>query len=279
MARPSTIQIFLPDGSARSIKIAEISNRIVQAILIPRSKLEDAGKRLEIRNVGIYFLFGHDEDKTKPIAYIGEAEDCYNRLKQHNQKKDFWSHAIVVVTKTSSFTKSHVKYLEHYCVEQANKIGRYEMDNVSTPTKSHITEQMLADVMDIFDTMKILFSTLGYPIFEEIRQKQSKKDLLYCKGKDASAIGEFTDEGLVVLRGSRCNLKESKTAGNWIINMRKKLIDNKILIQKDNILEFTADYIFNSPSAAAGSILARRANGWLEWKNNDGKTLDELKRK
>lgn len=279
MGRPSTIQIFLPDGTARSIKIAEISNRIVQSILIPRNKLEEAGKRDEIKNVGVYFLFGYDEDKAKPIAYIGEAEDCYNRLKQHNQKKDFWTHAIVVVTKTSSFTKSHVKYLEHYCVEQAYKIGRYEMDNVSTPTKSHITEQMLADVMDIFDTMKILFSTLGYPIFEEIRQKQSKKDLLYCKGKDAFAKGEFTDEGLVVLKGSTCNLKESKTAGNWITNMRKKLQDNNVLVQKDEVFEFTSDYLFNSPSAAAGSILARRANGWLEWKNEDSKTLDELKRK
>ena len=62
MSRPSTIHIFLPDGTARSIKIAEISNRIVQAVLIPRSKLEEAGKREEIKNVGIYFLFGFDEE-------------------------------------------------------------------------------------------------------------------------------------------------------------------------------------------------------------------------
>ena len=56
----------------------------------------------EIKNVGVYFLFGYDDEKAKPIAYIGEAEDCYNRLKQHNQKKDFWTHAIVIVTKTST---------------------------------------------------------------------------------------------------------------------------------------------------------------------------------
>ncbi len=34
MQRPQTIQIFLPDGSPRSIKIAEITNRVVKAVLI-----------------------------------------------------------------------------------------------------------------------------------------------------------------------------------------------------------------------------------------------------
>ena len=33
-----------------------------------------------------------------------------------------------------------------------------------------------------------------------------------------------------------------------------------------------------SPSAAAGAVLARRANGWTEWKDESGNTLDLLKR-
>lgn len=276
--RPKTIQIFLPDGSPRSIKIAEITNSIVYAILIPRNKLEEANARNEIKNVGVYFLFGEDETKAKPMVYIGEAEDCYFRLKQHNRDKEFWNQAVVVVTKTNILTKSHVKYLENYCVERASELGRYVLDNGNVPTKSFITEQMEADVMDIYDTMKILLSTLGFPIFEEMRQKKSTKDILYCKGKDASAQGLFTDDGLVVLAGSKANLRESPTAGSWIINMRQRLRDSGILVAKEHVLEFTSDYLFNSPSAAAGAILARRANGWIEWKDRDGKTLDALKR-
>jgi hypothetical protein len=34
-----TIQIYLPTGEPRGIRIAEITTRIVQAILIPRSEL------------------------------------------------------------------------------------------------------------------------------------------------------------------------------------------------------------------------------------------------
>ena len=57
MNRPQTIQIFLPDGSPRSVKIAEITNRVVQAIFIPRNKLEYIGERDEVKNVGLYFFF------------------------------------------------------------------------------------------------------------------------------------------------------------------------------------------------------------------------------
>lgn len=39
------------------------------------------------------------------------------------------------------------------------------------------------------------------------------------------------------------------------------------------------DHIFNSPSGSAGVIMGRNANGWMSWKNKQGKTLDELKRK
>src|SRR5690349_10895351 len=107
--RPQTIQIFLPDGNPTSIKIAEITNRMIHAVLIPRSKLADIGVRAEVRRYGIYFLFGENEEKAKPITYIGETDDCFDRLKTHNRGKEFWNYAIVISSKSNSFTKSHVK--------------------------------------------------------------------------------------------------------------------------------------------------------------------------
>tara|TARA_B110000091_G_C13462193_1_gene328585 strand:+ start:90 stop:263 length:174 start_codon:yes stop_codon:yes gene_type:complete len=45
MGRGKTIQIFLPDGSANGIKLAEITSAIEKAILIPRNNLHEATKR------------------------------------------------------------------------------------------------------------------------------------------------------------------------------------------------------------------------------------------
>ncbi len=42
---PKTIQFFLPQGEPRGIRIADITTRIVQAVLVPRSKLSAAAKR------------------------------------------------------------------------------------------------------------------------------------------------------------------------------------------------------------------------------------------
>jgi hypothetical protein len=43
------------------------------------------------------------------------------------------------------------------------------------------------------------------------------------------------------------------------------------------MLAFTRDHLFASPSKAALALMGRHANGWIEWKAANGRTLDELK--
>src|SRR4051812_36608796 len=147
-----TIQIFWPDGNPRSIKIAEITSRTVQAVLIPRSKLEYAATRHELNNVGVYFLIGASDEESKPLVYVGEAEECFPRLKQHNKGKDFWTVALVIISKTKYFTKTHIKYLEWYCHEGVSKAGRYRLENSNIPTCPYVSESIEADLFDNFDT-------------------------------------------------------------------------------------------------------------------------------
>jgi predicted GIY-YIG superfamily endonuclease len=277
MSIGKTIQIFLPDGNPRGIKIAEITSRTVQAILIPRAELKSIFERDELNNVGVYILIGNPEEKEKPTIYIGEAEDCKSRIKQHNANKDFWNYVIVIISKTQYFTKTHIKYLEAMMYKEASKIGRYLLENNFAPTFPYVAEWMESDLLDNYDTIKILVSTLGFPVFDEYKSEK-KKELLFCKSKDASATGQFTSEGFIVLSGSICNLTESDSAGTWIINMRKRLLEQEVLREENGVLIFNDDYLFGSPSAAAGCVLARRANGWTEWKFKNGKTLDEVKR-
>lgn len=271
-----TIQIFLPDGNPRSIKIAEITSRTVQAVLFPRSKIEEASSRNELNNVGVYLLFGPNENK--PSVYIGEAENVMQRLKQHNKSKDFWTHAITFTSKTQYFTKTHIKYLEWFCCEKALSANRYSLENGNSPTKPHVSESVEADLMDNFDTMQILISTLGYPVFDQIKSVVKKSELIYCKGKQAKAEGEYTDDGIVILKGSTCNLTETKTAHQYLVSTRNELLEKEILKEENGVLIFQTDHLFSSPSTAAGIVLARNANGWIEWKYSNGKTLDEVKR-
>ncbi len=277
--KPQTIQIFLPDGSPTSIREAELTNRLVKAILFPRNKMQEVGKRDMVHFTGVYFLFGSTEDGAKPIVYIGEGEDCFTRIQSHNRKKDFWTHCVIITTKTDEYTKTDGKYLEYYCLAKAKEIGRYVTDNDTGSKKPSISESREYDLLDNFDTAKILLATLGYPIFEEKRKAKSPKELFYCQGKGALAKGELTDDGFLVYKGSTSSMEETNSITKWIGILRRRLLEDVILKEDNNVYVFQQDYIFNSPSAAAATILGRNTNGWTKWKDKNGKTLDELKRK
>lgn len=282
-----TIQIFLPFGSPRGIKIAEITNRTVQAIYIPRNQLENAAKRVEVTTVGIYFLFGQSDADALPQVYIGEAENCLVRLKEHNRDKDFWESAIVFITNNNQnqFTKTDVKFLERLSFDTTKSVARYKI-NQTVPTNSFVPEWRQADLLDIFETIRVLVSTLGFPVFETVRKTidpnnpdESKENLFFCKGKGLEALGEYSEDGFVILEGSKMAKDHSKSIHNYLVTIGKSLVQDQVVeLDSDNYV-FKKDHPFPSPSQAASVILGRNANGWIEWKNINGVTLDQIERK
>lgn len=104
--------------------------------------------------------------------------------------------------------------------------------------------------------------------------------LLYCKGLSACATAQYTDEGVVVLKGStgRVQVVPSMipmSAGKH----RQRLIDAGTLKLDGQNYVFQKDVLFKSPSGASDVVLARSSNGWVEWKDASGRTLDSLKRR
>lgn len=287
--RAKTITIFLPDGNPRGVKIAEVTNRTVQAILIPRGLLKSVKERNEVSNVALYFLFGENDEETRTKAYIGEAESGYDRLKQHDSGKDFWEVAVMVVTNNSQnqFTKADVKFLEHLAYQEAIQAERYEIDQ-TVPTNPFIPEWKKEDLLDIFDTINLLLGTLGYPIFESYRepkgenQSQEEQELFYCNRRDANAIGMWTGDGFIVLNGSILSTTtlpafESKVEKH--MEKIQRFIEAGVLTEVDGRYVFQKDQPFKTPSSASSFIIQGASNGWVEWKDKTGKTLDELKRK
>lgn len=280
MSYPQTIQIFLPDGNPRGIKIAEITNRTIKAILFPRNQFEAILRRSELANVGFYFLFGV-ADNGHEMAYIGEAEDCAERLRQHQRNKDFWNYAVVIISQTHAFTKTHVKYLEYVAIKKANETNRYDLDNSAVPNRPHITESMEADAEDCFEIAKVLLSTLGFPLFDSVAREivaSTPVDVYKLKGNGIEAEGSLVDDGFVVFKDSKVKATTVPSCHDYLINMRNELLQSGILVQDGEAYRFTEDYVFSSPSTAGGVVLGRSTNGWTKWRNVGGKTLDEMRR-
>lgn len=280
--RPQTIQIFLPTGDARGMRVAEITTRIVRVIEVPRSQLPDFIKTPEAQQVGVYFLMGDLSEAGLPRAYIGQSGNVGTRLVQHNQGKDFWNRALVVISLTNSMTQTHALFLEWFAIAEATKAGRYCLENGNTGSQPYTPAPLQADCHEIHETAATLLATLGQPIFEPLINALTPKgeaELFYCKGSGADGVGEYTAEGFVVLKGSRGRLENvASIQGKANERFREKLLVEGILTANGSGVVLTRDYLFSSPSMAAVALQGRSANGWMEWKDAKGRTLDEVKR-
>lgn len=276
-----TIQIFLPDGEPRGIRIAEITTRIVQAIQVPRTKFDRFFCRPEADQVGLYFLFGLTADSIKPAVYIGQTEDLRQRLRNHNASKEFWTSAVVVVSRTQSFTQVHIRYLEWLSLGKAKEAGRYEIDNGNAGAKPFVPEPMEADVLDAFETTETLLATLGFPVFEPPAGKpseQHQREVFFCRGPHADGRGSLVEDGFVVYAGSLCR-RQLTPSGIKLQPWLTELQESGILMPfNGDQFRVSQDYIATSPSYGAAMVLARNANGWQEWKRDDGLTLHDVYR-
>ena len=282
MPRPQTIQIFLPAGDPRGMRVAEITTRIVRVIEVPRSQLAEFIKTPEAQQVGVYFLMGELSEAGLPRVYIGQSGNVGIRLVQHNQGKDFWNRAMVVISLTNSMTQTHALFLEWFAISEATKAGRYSLENGNTGARPHTPAPLEADCHEIHETAATLLATLGHPIFEPLTNAptvRGEKELFYCKGSGADGVGEYTTEGFVVHKGSRGRSDSVPSIqGTSGERFRQQLATDGTLALQGGALVFTRDKLFASPSMAAMAVMGRSANGWVEWKTAQGQTLDEVKR-
>jgi predicted GIY-YIG superfamily endonuclease len=215
------------------------------------------------------------------MVYIGETTNVSQRFDGHNRDKDFWQTAVILTSRTETFTASHGKYLEWLSIKTAREANRYLVEQ-NSQNKPHVPEPMEQELLEVFETASILLGALGFPVFEPLVKESERKDadIFYCQGPDAQASGQLVDDGFVVFKGSkgRKAAVASSQRWRWLGTLRQPLIEQGILKEDGNHYVFTEDFLFGSPSAASVVVLARTSNGWRDWRTKDGKTLNEIKR-
>lgn len=292
-----SIRIYLKDGTVTGIKFGEIMNQTIQAISCPRSRIGELSNYEKSTRPGIYFLFGIDDDTLNMKAYIGEGENVYDRLKTHVAKKDFWSEAILFVSKDTNLTKGHIRYLESRMIEIATETKRYIIDNVN---QSKLSPLPMADrdAMEEFgQSVKLLLGTFGHKLLEDIAPistnigvdidlKTENKDLqiittksnleLFLTSKNLSASAIQTDEGIVVLEGSEASKTNTTKLQVGYKELKEKLIKDKTIKLIGEKYIFQKNYLFPTASPAAAIIVGYNINGRIQWKDENGKTLKEI---
>lgn len=275
MSLGKSISLFLIDGTPDGVIACELSNWTGKGYKIPRNNLKDVSKRSDLKKPGVYFLIGHNED-DKETVYIGESEDVFKRLYQH-QEKDFWTEALVFISKDENLNKAHIKYLEFSLHDEAVEANRYKVFNSNVPTKPAISEAEIAVMSEFSTNLKLLVGALGFRIFEKLTKSLTSKQDKYLidAARGAVATGIMTTEGFVVFKGSKIASTEVPSMPESFKKKRAQIISENVVID----FEFTQDYLFSSPSTAAAVVMGRSANGLKEWKLKDGSNLGENEQK
>ena len=279
MARGKSINLFLMDGDANGRIKCTLTNWTGVAYKIPRTELDQCKERNDLKQSGVYFLFGNSDETGKGVVYIGQAgtrkngEGILYRLMEHkrNPEKDYWTEAIVFTTSNNSFGPTEISYLENRFCKLAIEARRYEVKNGNDPTPGNITEEKESEMEEFIDYSKVIMGTLGYKLFEPVINKSciEKQDNLEIAETDqiplylerviknvgkVNANGIQTSEGFVVFSGSRISPQDDNTIPAVIKERRKSApIDINGILKED--------LLFTSPSYAAMFVIGKSANG------------------
>lgn len=275
-----SLELYFIDGKPDGMQTAEVFNWTGHVLMTPRTRIKAALDRKEAKYTGAYVLLG--EKEGNPVAYIGEGEDISDRIKSHEQKKDWWTQAVLITTGANALNKAHVKYLESRLVEIARAVKRRDLENGNTPPRPGLSEAAQANMESFLEYLLMVFPALRIDMFQEYAKSGgSPEAVASARGGPPGPAFELVNKkhGLAaraILDGDDFTIVEGSTARlHWegkgseesgYARLHAELRKTGVLVEEGGQCVFDKSYAFRSPSAAAAIVNGRPANGTVEWK-------------
>ena len=244
-----TIQII--DNNPDGIRICRVDGESLVTVVVPRDMLSEAKSLPDLPDRGVYYLLDEDHGVLSR-AYVGQTTKGLSRLDAHKTKKDFWNKAI----------------------DYVDKHGSYETDNEYTPAP-RMNPYKEQQVERLHNNILFRMRVLGYDLDRKEKTPvmvnavfHTKKNGVQATGRYSQGTGRFT-----VLSGSEVDLVHPVIKNQGAVAARQHLFGTQT--GKATLAD---DIGLSSPSAAAVFVLGGSQNGWTEWVNEQGQTLDYVYR-
>lgn len=246
-----TIQII--DNNPDGIRICRVEGESLVTVVVPRDMLGETKCLPDLPDRGVYYLLDEDHGVLSRV-YAGQTTRGLVRLDAHKTKKEFWNKAIMFLDNDVNIDRDVLDSLEAKAIDYVREHGSYETDNGNTPVRMRV----LGYDLDRKETTPVAVNTVFH----------TKKNGVRATGRYNRDTGRFT-----VLSGSEVDLGHAVIKNQGAVAARRQLFaaqTGKVILADDVEL--------SSPSSAAVFVLGGSQNGWTEWVNEQGQTLDYVYR-
>lgn len=275
MAISKKLETIYHNGQPDGIRSIRRNLSTMTVYVIPRPLLAEAKTISGINRPGIYYLINENDDNKIAQIYVGQTRNGILRLDDHNRSKDFWNKAIMFLADNKTFSLDMISGLEKFAIIKAQESKRYKVENTVVP-KYEIDEYDMASVEEIYDEIQFIMGTQGYKM-DNVKSSTSS-DIFHTTRNGISALGIYDGEKFQVLEGSQININKPVHLARYN-KQRAELLASGEMSQVDGKYFLNITIEFNTPSGASDFVLGGSTNGWVEWKNSEGKTLNEIFRK
>ena len=276
MAISKKLETIYHNGQPDGIRSIRRQLSTMTTYVIPRPLLSEAKKLSGINRPGIYYLISENDDNKIAQIYIGQTRNGVTRLDDHNRSKDFWNKAIMFLADNKTFSLDMISGLEAYAIAKAHDSKRYKVENSVNP-KYEIDEYDLPLIEEVYEEIQFIMAAQGYKM-DNTKVTLNEANTLHTTRNGIVAFGVYDGEKFEVLEGSEIDMNR-KGHSPTMEKQRQTALANGNIVCVDGKYKLTVSLSFSSPSAAGAFVLGGSINGWVEWKDKDGKTLDELYRK
>lgn len=274
MSKSKRLEIIFHNGEPDGIRLLMRHLSPIKTYVVPRQYLNEAKGLTGINNPGVYYLV-NDEAGMLTKLYIGQTRNGISRLDDHNAKKDFWNKAILFLADSEHFSLNILSGLEKFAIQTALDAKRYDLDNKTLP-QYKISEYDMPIVEEIYEEIEFIMATLGYRMNNATIKENQK--IFSTSRRGVIAYGTYTGESFELLPDSEIDLSHPTNIASYNVKRQTMLADGTIEKRNDGKHYLTRVVSFKTPSGASDFVLGGSSNGWVEWKDSNGKTLSELYR-
>lgn len=250
------------------VRISKLSNGDAFAVF----KKEDTG--LFLQTIDSYFSFGETivTDTSSPQEIIADKNHVEHNISAYDKiENDIEIEELIHQLWSSG--SNRLAIIARCMNDYASRYPQMTFNSWKDFVYAHLADQNQEEIATSENDHKVNLKTnCERDDLTKNKEVVALEDsLFYIKAKGLVAVGRFSGDKFIVLKGSELSPTNAPSYSgslkrNQLLQLMASHCNNKYILSRD--------VPFSSPSSAATFCLGRSADGWIEWKDQHGQKLD-----